>query len=348
MGFSDVVELAPGEWRTLAPEFEILCNTWEDSDDSWMLVRTPEGSVLNVNDCGANNQDQVDSLHAVTGDVDVLLTQYSISAWDGNPEDLTRRHAGAQAMLDRVVRQAKTLRAKYVIPFASFIWFSHEENDYMNAGLRPVSDVAKIVKDETYSQPVVLYPGDRWEVGHSIDNSSAIDRYAADLAQLPLRPRSPGNRTDISELKRVANRFSDRIKNGRSRTRLRLSAVKLNMAHQYRIRTESPIIARLTAMRELLLLRMRPARIWLSDIGTSLDYCILRGLEESGRDREDCDIELSSGALLFAFKFLWGGETLQINGRFRELYPEGRVPLFDYLGIACAMNREPGALARPL
>jgi hypothetical protein len=74
----------------------------------------------------------------------------------------------------------------------------------------------------------------------------------------------------------------------------------------------------------------------------------MRGLETASHDRDDCDIELSSAALMFAFKFLWGGESLQINGRFREIYPDGRIPLFEYLWVACAMNRETGAQARPL
>ena len=348
LGFADVIELVPGEWRTLAPDFEILCNTWEDSDDSWMLVRTPEGSILNVNDCQANTQAQVDALHASTGDVDVLLTQYSISAWDGNPEDVTRRQAGAQAMLDRAVRQTRTLKAKHVIPFASFIWFCHEENDYMNSGIRPVSDVAQILEAQTDAQPVVLYPGDRWKVGAAIDSTSAIDRYAADLATLPSRPRIPGKRIEITELQQAADRFSERIKDRRSAMRLKLSAVKLNIAHQHRLHAGSPLAGRLAAVRELLTLRIRPARIWLTDAETALDYCLLRGLEQTSRQRGECDIELSSGALLFAFKFLWGGETLQINGRFREMYPDGRVPLFDYLGAACAMNTEAGAAARPI
>jgi L-ascorbate metabolism protein UlaG (beta-lactamase superfamily) len=348
LGFARVIELTPGEWRTLAPDFDVLCDTWEDSDDSWMLVRTPEGSILNVNDCQANTQAQVDALHASTGDVDVLLTQYSISAWDGNPEDVARRQAGAQAMLDRAVRQARTLKAKHVIPFASFIWFCHEENDYMNSGIRPVSDVAQILEEQTDAQPVVLYPGDRWTVGTRIDNSSAIAHYAADLATLPQRPRVAGKTIDLDELQRAAARFSERVKDGRSPMRLRLSAVKLNATHQRRLRPGSPFMARLAAVREILLLRIRPARIWLTDSETCVEYCLLRGLERSGMNRDDCDIELSSGALLYAFKFLWGGETLQINGRFREMYRDGRIPLFDYLGSACAMNTEAGAAAKPI
>jgi hypothetical protein len=80
----------------------------------------------------------------------------------------------------------------------------------------------------------------------------------------------------------------------------------------------------------------------------SMEYSLVRGLRRSRYPQDRCDIELSSGALLFAFKFLWGGETLQINGRFRECYPDGRVALFDYLWLACGKNHEAGANARSL
>ncbi len=348
LGFSNVLELHSGEWLQLAPGFDIRCDVWEGSDDSWLLARTPEGTVLNLNDCQAVRQEQVDALHAATGDVDVLLTQFSISSWDGNPEDLERRKAGAQAMLDRVVRQANTLHARYVVPFASFVWFCHEENAYMNSALRPVSDAAAVIEAQSSAQPVVLYPGDSWAIGDRIDNSSAIAHYAADMESLQQRERAVSASVPIPELQQAAERFGAAVKQQRTPLRLRINAARLNAAHQHRLHAESPWRGWLAAVGSLLMMRVRPARIWLTDAGQSLDYSLINGLEISMRQRDDCDIELSSAALMFAFKFLWGGESLQINGRFREVYPDGRLPLFEYLWVACAMNRETGAQARPL
>ena len=122
----------------------------------------------------------------------------------------------------------------------------------------------------------------------------------------------------------------------------------MNARHQRRLHVYNPIRGRFAALKALLLMQVRPARIRLTDHNISLDYCLLRGLQPSARTQQDCDIELSSAALLFAFRFLWGGETLQINGRFREIYPEGRIPLFEYLWVACGLNKEAGAQARPL
>ena len=348
LGFSQVQEMHSGEWLELAPGFNIRCDTWEGSDDSWLLVSTPEGKVLNLNDCQAVRQQQADDLHAATGDVDVLLTQFSISSWDGNAEDSARREAGAQAMLDRVVRQTNTLNAKHVVPFASFVWFCHEENAYMNSAIRPVGDAAAIIEQQTSAQPVVLYPGDTWVVGDSIDNASAIARYQADMQTLAARTPASSDTASIDELQQAAERFSAALKQQRSRLRLRLSAARANARRLRRQRADSHFRTGAVALWTLLTLRVRPARVWLTDHESSVEYDLLNGLRPAAHTRNECDMELSSAALMFAFRFLWGGESLQINGRFRELYPDGRIPLFEYLWVACAMNRDAGAQARPL
>jgi UDP-MurNAc hydroxylase len=293
-------------------------------------------------------EEQLATLRASTGDVDVLLTQFSISSWDGNADDLERRKAGAQAMLDKMVRQTRGLHAKHVVPFASFVWFCHAENAYMNAAIRPVSDAADMLQTQTDAQPVVLYPGDCWTVGETHDSSAAIARYAADFASLPARTPQVGAAADLPSLQQAAERFGMAVKQDRSRLRLRLHAARINARQQLRTPDRSPLLNAVVAVSDELMLRVRPARIWLTDHKISLEYSLLYDLQPVSYAREECDIELSSAALLFAFKFLWGGETLQINGRFNELYPDGRIPLFEYLWIACAMNRESGALAQPL
>lgn len=348
LGFGKVIELHPGHWTDLAPDFSIRCDTWEGSDDSWLLVRTPEGTILNLNDCQAVTKSQIDALHASTGDVDVLMTQFSISAWDGNPEDFERRQAGARAMLDRVAHQTITLGARYVIPFASFIWLCHEENTYMNEALQPVSEIVQIIDNQTKAQPVVLYPGDIWILGDRLDNSSAIERYAADMASLAVKVPETSQIVSVEELQEAARRFGTAVSQQRSTLRLRINAALMNARYQLLAHAKQPMRGRLAALKALILWQVRPARVWLTDHKTSLDYCLLRGLESSGRVQQDCDIELSSAALLYAFRFLWGGETLQINGRFREIYPEGRLPLFEYLWVARGLNQTKVAKALPL
>ena len=49
-------------------------------------------------------------------------------------------------------------------------------------------------------------------------------------------------------------------------------------------------------------------------------------------------MRLGSESLHFAFKFLWGGQTLSINGRFQERDRDSRRPLFDYFDMAGSRN----------
>ncbi len=66
------------------------------------------------------------------GPVDVLLTQFSYAAWKGGRDNKALRQAAAREKLVTVRRQIECLQPKFVIPFASFIYFSHADNFYLN------------------------------------------------------------------------------------------------------------------------------------------------------------------------------------------------------------------------
>lgn len=347
LGFRDFLELSGDRTYKLDDGFEILCDRWLGSDDSWLLIRTPEGSILNVNDCQINRQQDAANLRARLGPVDVLLTQFSISSWDGNPEDLARRKAGAQTMLDRIVMQTRAFEARHVIPFASFIWCCHEENAYMNQAMASVRAAAERVERDAAAQAVVLYPGDTWDVGAPHDNGNAIERYERDVAGLAIREPYRSQRVEIADLHGIAGKFQERLNVGISPLRRRLRAVKLNVLHQLRLHRPRAVSLTIAAL-QMLLVRSRPARIWLTDHNCAVTFDLIGGFRESDLPHDACDIEISSAALAYALRFLWGGESLYVNGRFREIYPEGRAALFDFLWIACAMNHETGARARPL
>ena len=68
-------------------------------------------------------------------------------------------------------------------------------------------------------------------------------------------------------------------------------------------------------------------------------FTIFTGCGPSSRRREDCDVAMSSDSLRYAFQHMWGGESLQVNGRFRELRPDGRLALFQYFWLAAGRNR---------
>jgi L-ascorbate metabolism protein UlaG (beta-lactamase superfamily) len=339
-------ELPAGERVALGPDFHVRCQRWDHSDDSWLLVEAGGRRFLNLNDCLVNTPEDMRRLREAVGPIDVLATQFSIAAWNGNPEEEERRRAGARHMLERTVAQCRTLAPGFVIPFASFVWFCHEENHYMNSAVVRVDEVEAAVRRETSSIPVVLYPRDRWRVGEPHDNAEALARWAADYRSLPSRERIAARTIPFETLQSLAERFRGRLAGKVGALRLRVRLARVNARYQRR-RRPGPA-GWLRAALALLALRARPARLYLTDLARSATFDLHRGLLPSDLPREDCDLELSSDSLAYAFRFLWGGLALQINGRFRELHREGRLPLFDSLWIADALNRSAGAEAKPL
>jgi len=96
-----------------------------------------------------------------------------------------------------------------------------------------------------------------------------------------------------------------RLTDGISPLRSRLRAVKLNMRHQMRRHPESPFRGALSAMLQLVGLRVRAARVWLTDHQVMVLFDLQRGLREADIPRESSDIELSSAALAYSLRFLW-------------------------------------------
>ena len=109
--------------------------------------------------CGIESAEYAASVQREVGRVDMLATQFSYASWQGNPDEEHRRRQRAAVVLSTVLQQVEALKPRWVIPFASFVWFCHEENFFMNEGMNLIGDVAGRIA-ETPATPVVMYPGD--------------------------------------------------------------------------------------------------------------------------------------------------------------------------------------------
>jgi hypothetical protein len=291
------------------------------------------GSVFNLNDCAVFGREEARRIKRSIGHVDVLSTQFSISAWDGNPEAVERRRAGARTMLARAVMHCEEFAPRFVMPFASFIWFCHEENAYMNDAFLGIDEVERTLRTRSATQPIVMYPGDEWLVGTSHDSASAVARYLADQASIATKPLIRSTPVPPDELMAASRTFCRDVLEGSNALRLRLGRA----CRAFRDRSLcSPVDVRSTVRRcaDLLRLRVARARIYVPDHRQSYVLSLEAGLRPAAFEPWECDVAVSAGALLYTFKFLWGGQTLQINGRFREIRPEGRRSLFEIFAVA--------------
>ena len=181
--FKEVIELTPNQAYKLDEDFSIINAPF--GHDSWLFIKTKKFSFLNTNDCVINKAKQATEIKNVIGDVDVLLTQFSYASKHGNANQPERRQRAVEDKKAQMNLQFEVFKPKYFIPIASYIWYSHEENFYMNDQVHTIDQVHDFsIKNEVI--PIVLYPTDTYVVGADHDNTMAINQYLKDLKNVNL------------------------------------------------------------------------------------------------------------------------------------------------------------------
>jgi len=296
LGFS-VIEMKHNKFYQLDDKFQVKCRPYL-LYDSLLYLEIGNKKILNLNDCGVDSIRQAEYIHKITGDVDLLLTQFGYAAHIGDPEDVELRKIASKEKLNRLKIQSKIFNSKYVIPFASFVWFSHEDNFYMNDQVNKIRNVEEFISENTKSIPIILYPGEKWTLDEEKENNSSIELYEDDFSKKhQLHKNSP-----IIPLEELHNYSNDYTKNIRDKNNWTL----IKLAHSISF--------------------LKPAKIYLKDLKLSITFDLVHGIRESNFLKKDADIIMDSDSLAFAFKFDYGADTLLANARFRK--SGGRTMLF--------------------
>jgi hypothetical protein len=285
-----VRELKAGE-RILLSSLDRLTIGKNGLYDSWNLIESPHRKILNLNDCILKTPGDLRSVRRSVGDIDVLLTQFSYAGWVGKPGNRTLRERAAQRRLDIVRTQIECLRPRYIVPFASFGWFCHEENAYLNDSVNRISDFLDVCAGAPVV-PIILAPGESWDVGNPHQNRTAIEFWQRMFAGVATRPRikSPAP-TDLRTLVQECEAY-------RARTFARNSKAWMSA------------LARIPVLDFF-----HPVRIRLTDLNTCVQFSFFDGLDEvAASDRADA--EMSSDSLVFIFRNDFGFDTLMANARF--------------------------------
>jgi len=287
LGFN-VIEIKPNESYELAKDFKIICRPYL-LYDSWLFLEIGETKILNINDCGVDSHTQARYIHDVVGDVDLILTQFGYAAHIGDPDDSKLRKIASDEKLNRIKIQTEVFNAKYIIPFASFVKFSHIDNYYMNDEMNQISDIEKYIAQKTHAIPIILYPGNKWQIGDGIDNHNAVELYEKDFAsEIKLFKESPI--ISFDELKKLESIY---VKNIRERN----SWFMIKLLHNLSF--------------------FKRAKIYLKDLSIPIIFDLINGIQKSNFQRNNADIITDSDSLAFALKFDYGADTLLANARFR-------------------------------
>ncbi len=315
IGFKNVVELEKNKLFTLTSNLKLLNNPYTEGD-SYLLIKYKELKILNLNDCIVNSEKKAKELSKCVGNVDVLFTQFGYANKVGNKDEEFKRINASKEKLERIKIQSKYLEPKYIVPFASFIYFCHSENEYMNSGMNEIGRVYDYIKSEIKAEPIVLYPGDIWEVEKTYKkNREAIEKYQEDYSLISDHTYLSSNSVPVLELINSSKLFIERLhkKNGKAQSKIRLFT----------------------------------AKIYLSDYNQSFILSGDNGLLETIEDfKKSADIILSSQALNYAFMHEWGGDTLSVNARYQTTN-DGNISKFRIFTKISAMNNRGESYREP-
>lgn len=285
-----VQELILGKFYNISDNFKILCNRVGVTTDSYLYCEVDSKKILNLNDCIVNNSKKAKNIikNIETDKLDCLLTQFSYANWIGNEDDQELRKKEADEKLRRIKIQCETLKPEYTVPFASFVYFSHEENFYMNDLVNAPEKVLNFIESECPSSPIFLYPGNKWNLENTNKFKGNVSKYENDFSKIEAINKN--SFVEIGELTISANKYCDRIKNH----------FKLLLFLYYQ------------TMRKYLSIN-----IYLWDHKKPFSFSLKNGLNSINLPEEECDIKMSSQSLKFLFDFDYGTDTLLVNGRFR-------------------------------
>ena len=282
-----------------------------DGYDSSLLVNYPDGKVLlNINDARVElNSHLANEIEPLLkgGDIDILSFQFSYANWAGNQGDQNIPRF-LQLDIDRkndlVISK---LKPKAILPFASFVYFSHEENFFWNDNNWLEHVFIKYSSSETtliFPKPDQIITLGNLEKSHYIESNEAALKFW----------KQKHNNLKVEG--RIKSRSLDEIKE---------SYVKFN----HRINEENPFLKFAKISKN----------IFINIKITDLNITIKAGLIESSFEvvNELESISVSSETISFLFTQLFARGTVSINGRVSFNYEQAHM-YFLFFFIPYANN----------
>lgn len=300
-----VIELNFNEKTKISEDIWVTCIK-DGFYDLGLFVETTDLNILNLNDCEVRSPQRAAEIKKYAKKVDVLLTQFSYAAWKGNKDNLEWRQEAASEKIQTMELQINAFDPKYVIPFASFIYFSNEANFYLNDLSNTLNDVLKKVNTSERNEIICMKPGDMfsqkmlpWNNEDALtfwQNNSANEACLNSYTSVP-----------VKELDEAFEGYIRRIYNNNSKFMMTM------------LRYISPLPV------------FRPVVIKLTDLNESVKIDLVH--ESFELVDQIADLEMHSEFLFFLLKNTFGFDTLTVNGCFQESKTGGFVRATKSLAI---------------
>ena len=294
-----------------AGAIEMTCYK-DDWYDSLASFKSDDRHILNLNDCHIDSERRAKEILSKAGPCDVLLTQFSYAAWKGGPENRAWRAAAAAEKLDNIALQARLLRPRVVIPFASFVRFDNARNTYLNDAANGPGAVVERFRDAPFDV-LVMKPGDVFEreippdmTQDALDYWQRAQACAAQAAPMHFTSRTP------EEIEAAFETCLARVTRNNSRAFMRLAQ-------------------RLSPVRVF-----QPVTVYCDDIAAGFEIDLTRGV--LARSDAAPHLTMHSESLWFLFENSFGFDTLTVNGCLEEAQAGGFARAAKSLSIETLNN----------
>ena len=278
--------------------------------DSWILFDDGNKKVLNLNDCVYKSKKEYEKVFYKTGPVDTLMLQFGYASWEGNPRDGKRQKESALAKLKRIQICDSVFKSKFIIPHASFIIFSHEENFYLNKNNNSVKVACDFIKKNCSAQPVVLKPKDIWKIDVKESNDTEIEFYEKEKKRWE-KPIYSSESIGLEELELSFKKYEEKVFKANNTLLIKFLVV-------------------LGFFKEI--------DFYVYDLNKVISYNHGKNVHVLESDYlEDKHIWLHSDSLNFILKNNFGFDTLSVNGRFRAS-DQNEKKLFKSFAIGSLNN----------
>jgi hypothetical protein len=292
-----VKECEEGKPVALGSDMRITVFPYSEGD-SWCVIESGGRTILNLNDCVVNSAARCQAVKAkldtVSPRVDLILTQFGYASWVGNPDELAKHQAAAADKIERIALQIDHLQPALVVPFASFVYFSHPENAYLNEGQnspRAIADAPRLARHTSLIR--FLQPGSVVDLDNDTPASLANEHERALAHWMALKEKGHAllPTPPVAALDEVEAAF---------------------MKYRETLGTSLHGLPRLLEMTR----RIMPLVIHLSDLQQTVKCSYREGMTRLDRNAP-WHVSMSSGNAIFLFKNEYGFDTTMVNGRFR-------------------------------
>ena len=284
----EVIEVLNNSYKSLKNNIKIKIIKF-GYVDSALIIEGSKNKILNLNDCPLNEVEDIKKFKKEHGNFDLLFTQFSYAAWKGNKDNKNYRKTAAEEKLKTLINQYKILGCKKVIPFASFIYFSNELNQFMNDEINKPHIMQDYLMKEIDS--IILAPGEEQSIDNLKQKDSSIDFWKSEYAKIKSLPIEKfDNSIDFKDLHDQYKNYKDKL-------------FKIN----------SKFIIFLASKIKFLKF-FQPLNIFLLDHKKNYELSLIDGFKETHNN--NYDISMHSESLGFIFKNDFGYDTLTVNGCF--------------------------------